>query len=515
MTQAALPRHPALILASVTLASLLYSIDWTIASVGLPHMQGTFSATPDQISWVITSYIVASAIMIPCSGWLSTRFGRKRVFAWAIAVFVGASLLCALADSLTTEVLARIAQGAGGGLLVPLAQAIVFDTYPPERHGKALALWGVGSVFGSFIGPTIGGYLIDWFSWRAIFYINVPFGLPALVGTLLFVPETRREPGRRLDWFGFLSLAIGIGALQMMLDRGGHLDWFSSGEIIVEGALAVLGFYLFNVHGLTRRDPFLDPHLLLNRSFFGGLVFVFLYGVLTLPPVVMMPTFLQDLRGYPIDTIGLLQAPRGAGMFVSMFVSGRLANVVDPRVMIGLGLLSLGVSSAEMATWTLEVGAWPITWTGLLQGIGSGLFIIPVQLLALPEIAPAQRTEATGVFNLVRSLGASIGVSLSLTLFVQTGSISRAQLTEHLTPYERALQALPERGGWNLDTRAGLAKMEHEIERQAAMIGYARTFSLLAGGAFLAIPLLLLLRRPGRLPGAGGGPAKPPAVLIE
>jgi MFS transporter, DHA2 family, multidrug resistance protein len=492
---AAAPRHPALIAASVTLASLLYSIDWTIAAVALPHMQGTFSATHDQISWVITSYIVASAIMIPCSGWLTTRFGRKRVFVSAITVFVASFTLCGMADSLTMEVLARIAQGMGGGLLIPLSHAIVLDTYPPAQHGKALALWGVGAVFGSFIGPTIGGYLTDYFSWRFIFYINLPFGLLALAGTLAFVPETERHPKRRLDWFGFLALATGIGALQMMLDRGGRLDWFESGEIILEACLAVLGFYLFNVHGLTRRDPFLDPHLLLKRSFFVGLVFVFLYGLITLPPLVLMPTFLQDLRGYSIDTIGLLQSPRGAGMLVSMFLGGRLVGRIQPRILIAFGLLCLGVSSAEMASWTLEVGVWPIVWTGVLQGIGSGLLIIPIQLIAFPDIAPAQRTEASGVFNLVRSLGSSIGVSVALGLFVQTSAISHSQLTQYVTPYQRAIQALPEQSGWSVATRSGLAKMEHEIERQAAMMGYVANFALLATGAFAGLPLLLLLRR--------------------
>jgi MFS transporter, DHA2 family, multidrug resistance protein len=488
-------RHPALIATSATLAALLYSIDWTIASVALPHMQGTFSATHDQISWVITSYIVASAVMIPTAGWLTKRFGRKRVFLWSIATFVFASVLCGLADSLTMEVLARIAQGMGGGLLIPLSHAIVLDTYPPEQHGKAMALWGVGSVFGSFIGPTIGGYLTDFFSWRFIFYINLPFGLLALLGAFAFVPETEREPGRRLDWFGFLALATGIGALQMMLDRGGRLDWFESGEIIVEACLAVLGFYLFNVHGLTRRDPFLDPHLLFRRGFFVGLVFAFLYGMLTLPPMVLMPTFLQDLRGYPVDTIGLLQSPRGAGMLLSMFLGGRLAGVIEPRILIAIGLLCLAVSSAEMATWNLDVNAWPIVWAGLLQGIGAGLIIVPIQLIAFPAIAVAQRTEASAMFNLVRSMGSSIGVSVALGVFVQTSAISHARLSEHVTPYHRAVQALPEDTQWNLKTQPGRAKMEAEIERQAQMIGYTANFSLLAAGALAGLPLLLLSRR--------------------
>jgi DHA2 family multidrug resistance protein len=243
-------RHPALVTGSVMLATILYSIDWTIAVVALPHMQGTFTATQDQISWVITSYIVASAIMIPTAGWLSTRYGRKRVFMSAIAGFMFASLLCGIADSLTAEVLARILQGACGAFLVPLSQSIILDTYPPAEQGRAMALWGIGAVMGPVIGPTLGGYLTEYFTWRYIFYINIPFGLLALAGTAAFVQETVRDPRRKLDVFGFATLALGVGMLQMMLDRGERLDWFESSEIVIELWLAGLGLYLFVAHVL-------------------------------------------------------------------------------------------------------------------------------------------------------------------------------------------------------------------------------------------------------------------------
>ncbi len=240
-TAANAPRHPILVTASVMLASLLYSIDWTIGAVALPHMQGAFSATQDQIAWVITSYIVASAITIPTAGWLSTRFGRKRVFAYSLAGFTVASVLCGAADTLAFEVGARVIQGMGGAFIIPLSHAIILDTYPPEEHGKAMALWGMGSVTGSFIGPTIGGFLTEELSWRFIYYINVPFGILSLIGIVLFVPETVRNAKHKLDWFGFLTLAIAVGSLQLMLDRGGSLDWFDSNEIIIEACLAALG----------------------------------------------------------------------------------------------------------------------------------------------------------------------------------------------------------------------------------------------------------------------------------
>ena len=504
-----LPRHPALITASVVLASLLYSLDWTIAAVALPHMQGTFSASHEQIGWVMTSYIVASAIMIPTAGWLSTRFGRKRVFVCATFGFLVSSVLCGAADSLAVEVFARIAQGMSGAFLIPLSHAIILDTYPPEEQGRAMALWGTGSVLGSVIGPTVGGYVTEYLTWRYIFYINLPFGLLALLGALAFVPETRRDRHRRLDWFGFLALSLGIGALQMMVDRGGRLDWFESAEIMLEASLAGLGFYLFAVHSLTTREPFLDLNLIVKRNFFVGLLFVFMYGILTLPPMVLMPPFLQDVLGYPIDTVGLLLTPRGVGMLLAMFASGRISGLIDPRILIAFGLVCLAAAGFEMANWNTNVGVWSVLWTGLLQGVGAGIILVPIQVIAFPSLPPHQRTEATAVFNLVRSVGSSLGVSLALALFVHTSAVSHSQLVERATPYSRALRFGTEEHGWNLTTRDGLATLEREITRQATAIAYIGDFRLLPAFALAALPLLLLVGRSKSLepPGVGASRA--------
>ncbi len=514
-TTLAPPRHPALVSGSVMLAALLYSIDWTIAAVALPHMQGTFSATPDQISWVITSYIVASAIMIPTAGWLSSRFGRKRVFVWAMAGFTIASLFCGLADTLAFEVFARIVQGMSGAFMIPLSQAIILDTYPPERHGKAMALWGTGAVFGSVIGPTIGGYVTEYMSWRYIFFLNIPFGLLAWLGILAFVPETVRDSKHRLDWFGFLALALGLGALQMMLDRGGRLDWFESGEIVLEACLAVLGFYLFFAHSLTTRNPFLDLSLLTQRSFFFALAFVFGYGLLTLPTMVLMPTFLEDIRGYPIDTIGLLQSPRGLGLLSAMVISGRIMDYFSPRTLMAFGLLCLAVSSGEMATWNTDVGEWPIVWTGFLQGVGAGIMLVPAQVLAFSSLPAHQRTEATSVFNLVRSVGASVGVSIAFAFFVHTSAVNHAQLVEHVTPYNEALQGEVKANGWDMSTQAGLAKIEQEIDRQAAMIGYTADFWLIAVGALAGLPLLLAMGSGRRKNSDSPNESAPMPIAVE
>lgn len=487
------PRHPLLITVSVMLASLLYSIDWTIAAVALPHMQGTFSATQDQTGWIITSYIVASAIAISTSGWLSSRFGRKRVFVWALTGFMSASVLCGAAESLAVEVVARAVQGMSGAFLIPLSHAVILDTYPPAEQGKAMALWGTGSVMGSFIGPTLGGYLTEHLSWPWIFYLNVPFGLLALLGILAFVPETIRHPDKRLDLLGFLTLALGIGSLQLMLDRGGRLDWFESPEIVAEAWLAALGLYLFAVHSLTTREPFLDPRLVMQRNFFIGLLFVFLYGLLTVPPIVLMPPFLADVRGYPIDAIGLLQAPRGFGLLAAMIVGGRVTGRIDSRILIAFGLLCISVSGWEMSTWNAEVGEWPLVWTNFVQGVGGGIILVPIQAIAFPALAPHRRTEAAAVFNLVRSVGASMGVSAALTLFVRSASVSHAQLTEHLTRYRDVLHAPATAGAWSMATTEGLATLEREVDRQAAMLAYAVDFRILAVAALAGLPLLLLL----------------------
>jgi DHA2 family multidrug resistance protein len=486
-------RHPALVTGSAMLASLLYSIDWTIAAVALPHMQGTFSATQDQVAWVITSYIVASAIMIPTAGWLSARFGRKRLFVCAVAGFTGASAVCGAATSLTMEVLARVVQGMSGAFIIPLAHAIILDTYPPEQQGKAMAMWGAGWVFGSVIGPTLGGYLTEYFSWRDIFYINVPFGLLALTGGLLFLPDTERDPTRRLDWFGFLTLAVGIGSLQMMMDRGQRLDWFESEEIVVLACLAILGMYLFVVHTLTAPAPFLDPHLIGRRSYIVSLLLISVYGFVTLPPMILMPAFLEHLRGFSIDAVGMLQSPRGAGLLLALIIGGQVTGKVDPRLLIAFGLLCLAFSNWEMSGWTAEVAEWPIVWTGFLQGVGAGIVLVPIQMIAFRMLEPHQRTDAAAVFNLVRSVFSSIGVSLALTLFVVTSTTDRARLVEYVSPYSVGLRY---QSGYTTGTGHGLAMLEREIEQQAAMTGYNTVFFSIALAALAALPLVLLVGRP-------------------
>ncbi len=391
--------------------------------------------------------------------------------------------------------LARILQGMSGAFLIPLSLAIILDTFPPEDHARAIAYWSIGSVFGSVIGPTIGGYLTEYLSWRYIFYINVPFGLVALLGVLLFLPETERDLKKKLDWFGFLTLAIGIGALQMMLDRGQRLDWFESGEIIFEAWLAAISLYMFGLHMLTHRQPFLDPRVILQRNFFLGLGLISLYGLLTVPPMVLMPTFLEYVRGYSIDTVGLLQSPRGVGILVALFISGRIAGRIDPRILIVFGFLCLGLSTLAMSQWNIDVGTWPIVWTGFVGGIGAGVIFVPVQVVAFATLEPHKRNEGTAVFNLVRTLFSSIGVSIIFALFVVVGATGRAELVEHVTPFNQVLQYFGYAGNYTMESDKGLAIIAREIDKQAAMQGYNASFLALAIGTFAAMPLVLLIRR--------------------
>ncbi|MEL0020720.1 MAG: DHA2 family efflux MFS transporter permease subunit [Rickettsiales bacterium] len=485
-----------LITASAILASMIYALDWTIASVALPHMQGTFSATQDQISWVLTSYIVTSAIIMPSTGWLSDRFGRRRLFLVSIVGFTVMSFFCGAVDSLEAEILMRILQGAFGAALIPVSQAIMLDIYPPEEHAKATALWGMGVVLGPVIGPTVGGWLTEHYTWRWVFYINIPVGLLAFLGCFLFLPDTERKPGRRFDWFGFLALAAAIGALQTMLDRGERLDWFNSVEIIVEAAIVGVGFYLFVIHALTVRQPMVDLRLMRDRNYALGLIIAFLYGVLTLAPLVLMPPLLKELKDYPVIDIGLLLSPRGAGLMIAMTVLGRTAQHFDPRVLIGGGFVLLAVSSWAMAGWNLDIGHWEVLWTGCVQGVGAGMIVVPLGAVTFATLDPSHRTEAASMWNLIRSAGSSIGISVGIFFLTRMGATSRAELTEHVNPFNLMFELPQVAGRWSTETLSDLARLDLEITRQAMMVGYIDVFYMFAFAAAIALPAVFLLAKP-------------------
>jgi len=493
----AAPAHRGLVTVSIMLATIMQALDTTIANVALPHMQGSLAATQDQISWVLTSYIVAAAIMTPPTGFLSARFGRKRLFLASVAGFTVASMLCGAAQTLTQIVVFRLLQGVFGAALVPLSQAVLLDTYPRERHGSAMALWGVGVMVGPILGPTLGGWLTDSYNWRWVFYINLPFGLLALFGILAFVPETERDR-RRFDWFGFATLSIALGALQLVLDRGELKDWFGSTEIVIEAALAGLAFYLFLVQMATAERPFLEPALFKDRNFCIGLFFIFVVGIVLLATLALMPPFLQNLMGYPVITTGFVLAPRGIGTMIAMLIVGRLIGRVDSRLLMLSGLALTALSLWQMADFTTDVSEQTIITSGIIQGLGLGFIFVPLSTITFATLEPRFRTEAAGLFSLMRNIGSSIGVSVVTALLSQYTQINHAILSEHVSPYNPLLRApwLPKM--WDPAQPSGLAALDAEVTQQAATIAYLNDFRFMMYVTLLAIPLILLLRKPRR-----------------
>ncbi|MBW7886612.1 MAG: DHA2 family efflux MFS transporter permease subunit, partial [Caldilineaceae bacterium] len=403
--------HRGFITASVMLATIMQALDTTIANVALPHMQGTMGATQDQISWVLTSYIVAAAIFMPLTGFLTARWGRKRIFMWAVVGFTMASMLCGAAQSLNQIVLFRLLQGVFGASLVPLSQAVLLDTYPRERHGSAMAMWGVGVMVGPILGPSLGGWLTEYYNWRWVFYINLPFGLLAWFGLAAFVHETPIDRSRRFDLLGFGLLSLSIGALQMMLDRGESLDWFASPEVITEAILAGMALYLFIAHMFTHEHPFIEPGLFKDRNFSVGLLFIFIVGVILLATMALLPPFMQNLMGYPVIDVGYLLAPRGVGTMIAMMAVGKLSGKVDVRHMILLGLMLTSLSLWEMTLFNTDINGWDIVRTGITQGLGLGFIFVPLSTITFATLAPRYRNEGTALFSLMRNLGSSIGIS--------------------------------------------------------------------------------------------------------
>ena len=487
---------------AVILAMLMQVLDTTIANVALPHMQTSLGANRETITWVLTSYIVASAIAIPITGWLAERIGRKRLFIWSVIVFTIASLLCAAAQDLTTMVLFRVAQGVAGAFLVPLAQAVMFDINPPEKHGRAMAMFGAGVMIGPILGPVLGGWLTDNFNWRWVFLINLPIGIVAVLMMLRFLPAAP-VVRRRFDLLGFFLIALALGGLQMMLDRGETLDWFESWEIWIECGLAIAGLWMFTVHMLTARDPIFDPRMFRDRNFAVGMLFMAVTGVMLLAGLALLPPMLQNLFGYSVLQSGYLTAPRGIGTLLSMIVVGRLVGKVDARLLIltGIGLMSW--SLWQMSGFSLEMDQRPIIVSGVIQGFALGFLFVPLNTLAFSTLDAKFRTTAASLLNLSRSIGGSIGISVVTVLLAHNLQTSHSDLAAHITQ-----QTLPQVSPAILQgapplTDAALMMADAEINRQALMIAYIDDFWLMMIISLAALPLLLLLRK-GRRPQPGG-----------
>ncbi len=488
--------HRTLIVWCLIGATVLQTLDSTIANVALPYMQGTFSSTLDQVTWVLTSYIVATAVFTGPVGWLASRYGRKNFFIYCLAGFTTASMLCGFATSLTEMVIYRIIQGATGAAIVPLSQAIMMDLYPPQKRGSAMAMWGMGVMVGPIIGPTLGGYLIDAYDWRYVFFINLPFGIAAIGGLALFLKDKPANKGLQFDWTGFAALAIGLGALQLMLDRGSDKDWFESGEIIFAAVLAATGFCLFLVHMLLSPKCFIPPALFRDRNFTVGFITMFLVGAVLIASVALLAPYLQVLAGYSVWETGLLLAPRSFGVMAAMMVAGRITDTFDPRGMIMFGVLLLGLSFWEMAHWTKDVDHFSLIWVTIVQGAGLGFIFVPMQVIAFATLSPALRTDGSALLSLIRNVGSAIGVSLVATMLARNAQIVHAQIAEGITPFNRMLQSHGAFFIWNPVTSRGRANLNHEITQQALSISYSNDFLMLL---WIVIPVLFLpflMRRP-------------------
>jgi MFS transporter, DHA2 family, multidrug resistance protein len=485
-----------LIVGSLMLATVMNSLDTTIANVALPRMMGSVSASADEITWVLTSYIVAAAIVMPLTGWVAGRFGRKQLFLVSIAGFTVASAMCGAAQSLTQIVIFRLLQGAFGAALVPLAQAELVDLYTPEEQGPIMAIWGMGTLLGPIIGPALGGWLTENFNWRWVFYINLPFGVLAFAGVMAFLHDKRHAEKVPFDFMGFAFLGLAIGAFQLFLDRGQDKAWFESSEIWIEAVVASLAFFLFVIHTATADRPFLPRALIRDVNFVAGTVFGFFLGLLVFATLALLPPMLETLMGYPVVTTGLVTAPRGLGSLVSMFVVGQLVNRVDPRLIIAAGVGMNIVALYGMTRFSLGMDSSLVLWTGVVQGLGIGLIFVPLTTLAFATLGPAYRADGASVFTLVRNLGASAGISIMQALFSNNTTTVHARLVEGLRPDNPNAHVLAP--PFSLTAPPGAAALNAEVTRQASMVAYIDGFGLMCVGAAILFPLILLMRRPAR-----------------
>ena len=492
-------------------ATLMQALDQTIANVALPYMQGSLSATYDEITWVLTSYITAAAIMTAPVGWLASRFGRKYLFITCLIGFTVTSMMCGAAQSLTQIVVFRLLQGVFGAALVPLSQTTMMDIYPPEQRGKAMAIWGIGVMVGPILGPTLGGYLTEMYNWRYVFYINLPFGILATLGLIFFMPRSFGNFSLRFDWIGFAVLSLGIGSLQLMLDRGQNQDWFTSTEVIAEAVLGGLGVYLFVVHMMTAKKPFIPAVMFKDRNFSAGLLLMFATGTILVSSSSLMAPWLQNLANYPVETAGLIMAPRGIGTMTAMLTGGRLSNRLDPRMLMAGGILALAWSMWEMTTWTPDVAQWTIVATIIVQGAGLGFVFLPLQVLAFATLPPQYRTDGASMFSLFRNLGAAVGVSVTSFMLAHNTQVLHESIGASVTPFNRALQG----GGavsqaWNPMQPHGAAMLDHIINQQALITAYIDDYWMMIFTTLPSLALLLLLRRPKR---ASAAPAEAHAAM--
>ncbi|MEM1160037.1 MAG: DHA2 family efflux MFS transporter permease subunit [Pseudomonadota bacterium] len=486
--------NQAMLLVTVTFVTMLYAMTVTIANVSLPQMQGSLSTTPDQIAWIVTFNIVATAVVTPIAGWLDARFGRRRLMIWGIIGFGTSSVLCGLATSVEELVLYRIGQGAFGAPLVPLSQAIVIESFPERIRQRVMSIWGTGVILGPIIAPAIGGALSEDYGWRWVFFMLVPFTAIALIGVLAFIKRrTGPPPEARLDWTGFAALAIVITALQLMLDRGERAGWFDSLEIFAYAAICLGALWFFVVRNLQSPRPFLNPAILRDRNFVVGLFLIFIFGMLNFTPITLLPTLLQNVQGYPDSIIGQILSARGAGTFIGfallLFLGG-----LDPRIPMTIGLILQTWSGWIMTGFSVDVSTNDVLMASAIQGFGVGLVWVPLSIVTFATLPKPLVPDGTAIFHLLRNMGSSVFISISIAWVIRSGQVSYAELVPNISLFSEAFR-MPgidiELDPANTDQLAGFGR---EAARQATMIGYIDGFWLFTAAAAVAIPLVALVR---------------------
>lgn len=477
---------------SVMIASLMQALDTTIANVALPHIQGSLSASSDEISWVLTSYITAAAISTLPVAWLSSKYGSKKIFSISIAGFTLASVLCGLSESINQIVFFRLIQGIFGAALVPLSQTTLLDINPPEKAGSAMALWGMGIMVGPIIGPSLGGYLTDNYNWRWVFYINVPFGILSFLGIIKFTPN-KILPAKSFDKTGFAIFAIFLISLQLLLDRGNDQDWFDSIEINIYLIILLSSIWLLGLHLYWTKNSFINLDMFKDKNFSVSLILIFLVGIILLATMSILPPMLSNLLNYPITTVGLVMVPRGVGTMITMgFVGKLLEKNTDPRILITIGLLVIIITLLEMSLVNQNITNFILIKNGFFQGIGLGLVFVPLTTIAFSTINIIYRAEATGLFTLVRNIGSSIGISIISTLVIRSTQINHQQITSYVTKYNINDIAHKYPAGIPHSFIANI--LDSEITKQAQFISYLNCFKLMMYIIIITIPLVFFLK---------------------
>jgi DHA2 family multidrug resistance protein len=495
--------NPLLLVVGVMAATLLQVLDTTIANVAIPHMQSTLSATPDTISWVLTSYIIASAVAMPITGWLADRIGSRKLFIFSVAGFVLASMLCGMAQSLTQMVIFRALQGVAGAFIAPLSQAAMLDTTRPSKQGQIIALWGMGVMIGPILGPILGGWITENWSWRWCFYVNVPVGAACLAIMLAELPS-RPIVKRKFDLFGFALIAIALSCLQLLLDRGNQHDWFSSLEICIYGFLIVSCVWIAVIHFVGSHDTLFDRSLFANVNFVIALLFMVVIGMVMFATMALLPPMLQGLFGYDVMDTGLALMPRGVGVLISMQVSAyAVRKGIDARWMVSIGFVVGAWSLYQMSGWSLDVDWYHIILSGFIQGLGIGLVFIPLQGMAFATLPPHLRTDGSSLLNLTRNVGSSIGISIMITLLTRNTSTSHVDLSSHITPAMVDVIDLSTLDRFGEYGDAALRFLDAMVTRQAAMVAYIDDFWLMMWMSLASVPLVLIMRK------SRGGPAGP------